>query len=80
MAVDQVRAVFREVFDQDDLEIFPEMSAKDVADWDSFNHINLIISLEEAFDLSFSTEEIAGMACVGDLITILQQRGRDVSW
>ena len=80
MAVDEVQAVFREVFDRPDLEIFPEMSAKDVEHWDSFNHINLIIGLEEAFDLSFSTEEIASMACVNDLIMILRRRGREVCW
>ena len=80
MAIDEVQAVFRRVFEREDLKIFPEMSAKDVDDWDSFNHINLIISLEETFDVRFSTDEIAGMTCVGDLITILQGRGHDVSW
>jgi len=56
------------------------MTAKQVANWDSFNHINLIIALEEAFGISFATEEMAEMANVGDLIKILQKKGHDVSW
>lgn len=80
MGVERVTNVFREVFGRDDLEIFPGMTAHDVEDWDSFNHINLVVALEDAFDISFTTEEMAGMSNVGDLVTILQGRGVDVAW
>ena len=80
MGVEKVQEVFQEVFGKRDLRIFPEMTAKQVANWDSFNHINLIIALEEAFGISFATEEMAEMANVGDLIKILQKKGHDVSW
>ena len=56
------------------------MTAKDVVGWDSFNHINLIMGLESAFDIIFSTDEIVEMANVGDLLVILQRKGIDVSW
>ncbi len=56
------------------------MSAKDVETWDSFNHINLVIAIETAFDITFATKEIAAMQNVGDLITSLQGKGIDISW
>ena len=78
--VENIQAVFQEVFDDKELKIFPEMTAKDVEEWDSFNHINLIIGLETVLGLTFTTDEIANMANVGDLVKILQQKGIEVSW
>ena len=80
MGVDRVQEIFREVFGDGNLNIFPEMTAKHVANWDSFNHINLIIALESEFAISFSTEEILEMFYVDDLIKILRKKGHDVSW
>lgn len=81
MSIEKVQRVFREVFENPDLSIFPDMTAKDVEGWDSFNHINLIVALEEIFGVSFTTEEIGGMANVGDLVKLLQKKGHDdVVW
>jgi acyl carrier protein len=77
---EQIQAIFREIFQNENLEINPEMTARDVENWDSFNHINLIIALEEAFNVRFSSEEIGKMANVGDLFRILEAHGRNVSW
>jgi|TARA_B100000315_G_C14572047_1_gene586095 acyl carrier protein len=80
MNIEKVQIVFQEVFEDPGLKILPEMTAKDVVGWDSFNHINLIMELESAFDIIFSTDEIVEMANVGDMIVILQRKGIDVSW
>ena len=80
MSIAKVQSVFRDVFQRPDLVIKPDMTAKDVPEWDSFNHINLILGLEMAFDISFTTEEIASMARIDDLIVILRERGLDVAW
>lgn len=79
MPKEKIQNIFREVFENPELKIFPKMTAKDVKGWDSFNHINLIVALENAFDISFTTEEMASMGNVGDLIKILQRKGIDVS-
>ena len=77
---DDVQRVFRAVFDMEDIEIFPEMTARDVETWDSFNHLNLILVLEERFNVRFSTQEMAAMAKVGDLFELLNKHGVEVSW
>ncbi|MEG3840728.1 acyl carrier protein [Microcoleus sp. herbarium14] len=77
---DDVQTVFQEVFDLEELEIYPELNAQDVKNWDSFNHMNLILALEERFQVRFSTEEMAAMANVGDLLVLLNKHGVNVSW
>ena len=80
MGKEKVEGIFREVFQNDNLEIHPAMTARDVENWDSFNHINLIIALEEAFDVRFTSEEIGKMTNVGDLFKVLRAHGKDVMW
>ena len=59
--------VFREVFDDDSLELRDETVAADVSDWDSVNHVKLVVAIEEAFGVEFSNREIAGWENVGDM-------------
>lgn len=56
------------------------MTAKDVQGWDSFNHINLIVALEEAFSIVFTSPEITSMQNVGDLVEILKTKGIQIDW
>jgi acyl carrier protein len=66
--------IFREVFNDPDLEVNENTTAADVPGWDSFNHMNLVMYIEEEFSVSFSTREIGQMARVGDLMQLLQQK------
>ena len=56
---ERLQDVFRSVFDDDEMEIVDEMSARDVEDWDSLQHINLIIAVEKTFGISFTVAEIS---------------------
>lgn len=67
--------VFQEVFDEDSIEVTPELSAKDVDGWDSLTHIRLILTVEKAFKIKFSTSEIGKLENVGDLVTLIKTRG-----
>jgi acyl carrier protein len=74
---DKVIEVFREIFDDEDLIITPETNASNIADWDSYNHINLIVALETRFEVSFTTKEIGSMTCVGDLLALLESKSNE---
>lgn len=63
--------IFREVFDDDTIEIHDAMTAKDVEEWDSLNHINLIVAVERAFRVKFTTKEVSALANVGEFITLI---------
>jgi len=64
--------VFASVFDDDSIEVTPELSAKDVDGWDSLTHIRLILSVEKAFKTKFSTSEIGKLEKVGDLVALIK--------
>jgi acyl carrier protein len=67
--------IFQDVFDEDLIEVTPELSAKDVDGWDSLTHIRLILTVEKAFKIKFSTSEIGKLENVGDLVTLIKARG-----
>ena len=66
--------IFKDVFDEDSIELTPSLSAKDVDGWDSLTHIRLILTIERAFKIKFSTSEIGKLENVGDLVKLIQLR------
>ena len=66
--------IFQDVFDDDSIKVAPELTAKDVDGWDSLNHIRLILTVEKAFKIKFSTSEIGRLERVGDLVALIQSR------
>jgi acyl carrier protein len=66
--------IFEDVFDDDSIEVTPQLTAKDVDGWDSLNHIRLILTIEKAFKIKFSTSEIGSLENVGGLVALIQAR------
>jgi acyl carrier protein len=66
--------IFKKVFDEDDIKVTPELSAKDVDGWDSLTHIRLIMTVEKAFKVKFSTREIGKLENVGSLAALIKAR------
>jgi len=70
----RLEEIFRDVFEDDELEIYDEMSAKDIDDWDSLTHIQLILEIEKAFSVKFTIEEITKTRNVGEFIELLTSK------
>lgn len=66
--------IFKDVFDDDSITVTSVLSAKDVDGWDSLTHIRLILTVERAFKVKFSTSEIGKMENVGDMVTLIKTR------
>jgi acyl carrier protein len=60
--------IFHDVFLRDDIKLTPEMTAKDVAGWDSFKQIEIILSVEGQYHIKFNTRELDSLQSVGDLV------------
>lgn len=67
--------VFREVFDDDSIELTEETTAADIEEWDSVEHFNLISEVERRFRMQFQMREVSGMKNVGELAEIVAARG-----
>ncbi len=74
--LEKVTAILREVLDQPSLVLTGDTTAADVEGWDSFAQINLIMGLEDAYQIQFSTEEIGRMGRVSDLISLIESKLR----
>lgn len=69
---DLLEEVFREVFDDGGITIHRGMTAEELEQWDSFNHVRLIVAVEERFAINFSTTEVAELKNLGELIDLIE--------
>ncbi len=70
----RLSTIFDEIFDAE-IDLTPGTTAQDVEGWDSFAHINLILTIESKFGVRFKTSDVERMRSVGDLASfILRQR------
>ena len=66
--------IFQDVFDEESITVTPALTAKDVDGWDSLTHIRLMLTVEKAFKIKFSTSEIGKLENVGDLVALIKAR------
>lgn len=71
---ERLTKVFRTVFDNDAIELTPQMTADDVDEWDSLSHINLMIAIELEFGIEFEQSEIQNFANVGELMASIIEK------
>lgn len=67
-ALAKLHDVFRDVFDDDSLEVSDSLIREDVPTWDSLGHIRLVSALEDAFGVTFTIEEIEEMTGVARIL------------
>jgi acyl carrier protein len=72
----RVGGVIAKVFGDDDLNIDSSTTAADVDGWDSVSNIEVLVALEQEFGIRFNTGEMATLANVGQLVTLIVERSR----
>ena len=71
--LNKIQNIFREVLEIDDLVISKNTSAEDIEEWDSLNHIYLIVEIETEFNVKFTSSQIQSWKNVGDMIDELRK-------
>lgn len=71
---DQLVAIFRDVFDDEDLELTDATTADDVEGWDSVAHITLMFAIEQRMGVQFSDDELGGFKDVGELREAVERK------
>ena len=66
--------IFRDFFDDESIELQDTTTSDDIEDWDSLEHINLIVAIEQEFGIKFTMGEVTGMKNVGAMVDIIQER------
>ena len=70
----KVQELLRDVVDDDTVIINDATAAVDVVDWDSTNHVRLIVAIEEEFHIRFETDEITRPESVGELVDLIRSK------
>jgi acyl carrier protein len=72
---EKLTQIFRDVFDDDEITISAETTAPDIEDWDSISNIQLLVTIEQAFNgIKFSTGEVANMKNVGEMVDAIKKK------
>jgi acyl carrier protein len=66
--------IFRQVLDDGTIALRPEMTAEDVAGWDSMNHIFIVVEIEKRFGIKFHAAEMEELKNVGELTALVRQK------
>ena len=74
--VQKLQDIFRDVFDDDSIVLFDEMTSEDVEDWDSFEHINLVVAVEKEFSFKIPMGKVITMKNVGEMVDIILELGK----
>lgn len=70
----KLTTIFRAIFSNDLLVLTNELTANDVAQWDSLSHMLLITEIESSFSIKFKLKDLNKMRNVGDMIEIISSK------
>jgi acyl carrier protein len=66
--------IFRQVLDDDTIELTPSTTAEDVEGWDSMNHIFIVVEIEKRFGIKFQAAEMEELKNVGELAALVREK------
>lgn len=71
----KLNEIFEDVLDLDETpQLTDATSANDIEEWDSLSHIQLIVAIEKAFKLKFTSQEILKWNNVGEMVDTITSR------
>ena len=74
--LEQVQAIASDIFGIPPTGITAESSPETVDTWDSIQHLNLVLAIEERFRVQLSPEEIQEMKSVGAVAALVESKLR----
>jgi len=63
----QITDILRQVLEDDRIVLTETTTAKDVPDWDSLSHVEIVVAIEKSFKIKFTTKEIRSFKNVGEM-------------
>lgn len=74
---ERLNEVFKDVFDDEAIHVNDSTTSADIEDWDSLEHINLIVAVEQEFGIKFDMGQVTSMKNVGEMAQIILERAEN---
>lgn len=71
--LETLTAIFRDVFDDPSLVITGGTTADDIEDWDSVAQVNLVLTIENSFDVRLTMDEATDINSVAGFIEAIDR-------
>jgi acyl carrier protein len=72
-AFEQVRSVASDIFGVPADKITAESSPETIDNWDSMQHLNLVLAIEEKFGVQLAPEDIEKMKNIGAVAAVVEK-------
>ena len=72
--INKMNTIFCEVFDDDSIKISDNMTSADIEEWDSLNHITLVVNIEKVFCLKLNLSEVGKLENIGEMIELILKK------
>ncbi len=70
----ELTELFRDLFDDENLELSDDTTADQVEGWDSQMHVMLIVAAEQRFGIKFRTAELESLRNVGQFTQLIESK------
>lgn len=70
----RITPIFREVFNDDELEVNMELKSEDIDDWSSITQMLMVTEIEREFGIIFKLIDVATMNSVAEVIEAIQNK------
>jgi acyl carrier protein len=72
--ITEVNKIFIEVLDNEDVKVEYKTTSSDIEEWDSLNHIQLVVAIEKHFKIRFTAAEIIDFNNVGEMCEAIKEK------
>ncbi len=72
--LEKLNPIFRQVFEDEDINLNRETTADDIDAWDSLSHMNLVMAIEMEFRIRFALGELQTLKNVGNLADLIDKK------
>lgn len=70
----KLNEIFIDVMDREDIELNESTTANDIEEWDSLTQIQLVVAIEKAFGIKFTSSEIISWPNVGVMVDCIKSK------
>ncbi|HMU09186.1 MAG TPA: acyl carrier protein [Ferruginibacter sp.] len=74
LIIEKLTTIFRTVFNDEAIVLRNDLTANDVANWDSLTHMMMIGEVEKDFSIKFKLKELGKLEDVKSLVDLIETK------